>query len=619
MIEKYKFLDIVEELEIVHALMNANANMINNAFGRDIDPIKIKNNVINAYELSIMDLLKYDQKNSTKPNDKKLQKICAECLKLLINTKIPEMISDKIPHTIKIITYGYLSEQWNIVRQFLIDNNMKHDAYEQDNWIDQVLIKVYYSILYITRKSEFDFQKIDELIHELKTDQKYKETQYMESILEENTESTSAHLLSLYYVLDMVVMLKQYMMTGEPDNVQIILYDYFKIIRKYSEISGNINLNIIIHLLYHIFKKMINNSIWNILEIDSNFKQFIEKKLKTKEAIFELLYPQIESLTSKNMNISNKALVINLPTSSGKTLIAEFKIIQMYKKEAHGIAVYVVPTKALVNQISKILKNDLSSLYIKIAKIQGIRSIDNFENSIIKNMGFNVLVTTPEKLNLLIRQNNIFAESIRLCIIDEAHNISNKQRGLSLELLLTTIKKDYPEINFLLLTPFIENGENIAKWLSSDQSAHASIKINWKPNDKIVGSFTNMGGNTITEFTPLETRYGTLTSKYDEKIKMNNIDHLKKIYKFDKLYLKSALLAAQFEFDRPIILVCSSIDIAWSTADVLYNMFNITKNTLDFYNSNNFNIKISKNVKLIQKYLSAEFGTSFPLINYLKG
>ena len=618
MIKKYKFLDIVDELEKTRAHMNANANMINNEFNKKIDSIEIKNNVINAYELSIVDLLEFDQKNSTKSNNKNLQKICAECLKLLINSKMPETIIDKISHTIKIITYAYLSEQWNIARQFLIDNNMENNMYKQNMWIDKVLIKVYYSILYITRKNKSDFKKIDELIQELKINQDYEETQYIESLTENNVEPKSAYLLSLYYVLDIVAILKQYMTTSKPDDIQFILYEYFKTIRKYSKISENINLNIIIHMLYHIFKKMINNSIWNVLEIDPNFKQFIIKKIESKEPVYELLYPQIESLTFKNMNISNKVSVINLPTSSGKTLIAEFKIIQMYKKEDHGIVIYVVPTKALVNQISKILKNDLTSLNIKIEKIQGIRSIDSFENSIIKNMRFNVLVTTPEKLNLLIRQNDTFAKSIKLCIIDEAHNISDMHRGLSLELLLTTIKTDYPRINFLLLTPFIKNGNDIAKWLSPNHSTYVSIKINWKPNDKIVGSFTNVDKKIITEFTPLKTRYETLMLNYEEKIKMNNITGIHNVSKFDTLYLKSALLAAQFKLDRSIILVCSSIDIVWNTADILYNIFVTHKSTLDFYNSDDLNMNISDNVKLIQKYLAAEFGTSFPLIKYLK-
>jgi replicative superfamily II helicase len=43
--------------------------------------------------------------------------------------------------------------------------------------------------------------------------------------------------------------------------------------------------------------------------------------------LFELLPPQCEAI-QEVMNTGNRAIVVEMPTSSGKTLLAEFRIIQ---------------------------------------------------------------------------------------------------------------------------------------------------------------------------------------------------------------------------------------------------------------------------------------------------
>ena len=50
--------------------------------------------------------------------------------------------------------------------------------------------------------------------------------------------------------------------------------------------------------------------------------------------------------------------------ASGKTLIAEFRILQALNQfsDDNGWVVYVAPTRALVNQIASRLKRDLSPI-----------------------------------------------------------------------------------------------------------------------------------------------------------------------------------------------------------------------------------------------------------------
>src|SRR5262249_54899560 len=78
-------------------------------------------------------------------------------------------------------------------------------------------------------------------------------------------------------------------------------------------------------------------------------------------------------------------------------------------------------------------------------------------------------------------------KNIALIVADEAHNISDGERGARLELLLGTIKRDFPGARFLLLSPFLPNPEDLVQWLGEGQ-ALPPIRVDWQRNRKLVGS-----------------------------------------------------------------------------------------------------------------------------------
>lgn len=90
---------------------------------------------------------------------------------------------------------------------------------------------------------------------------------------------------------------------------------------------------------------------------------------------------------------------------------------------------------------------------------------------------FRILVGTPEKIDLLLRGGweAKIGRPLTLVVVDEAHNLSSGDRGLKLELLLATINRECRNSQFLLMTPFIENGDEVARWLSPDSHADMSV------------------------------------------------------------------------------------------------------------------------------------------------
>jgi hypothetical protein len=74
--------------------------------------------------------------------------------------------------------------------------------------------------------------------------------------------------------------------------------------------------------------------------------------------------------------------------------------------------------------------------------------------------------------------------------MDEAHNLEDEERGLRIELLLATVKRENPTANFLLIMPFVPNAEALARWLAPDSGKTIRLGTTpWLPNERIVGMF----------------------------------------------------------------------------------------------------------------------------------
>ncbi|MEM3525676.1 MAG: DEAD/DEAH box helicase [Thermoplasmata archaeon] len=129
-------------------------------------------------------------------------------------------------------------------------------------------------------------------------------------------------------------------------------------------------------------------------------------------------------------------VVVSSPTASGKTEavvapVAEKLSEERWKDTAAILAVvYVVPTRALANDIYQRIKDPLQDMHISVGIKHGDRQ--HFR----KNIPPNFLITTPETLDSLICRSPIIFENLRTLIIDEVHFIDNTYRGDQLRILI---------------------------------------------------------------------------------------------------------------------------------------------------------------------------------------
>lgn len=165
---------------------------------------------------------------------------------------------------------------------------------------------------------------------------------------------------------------------------------------------------------------------------------------------------------------SGKNLLVCTPTASGKTLVGELAALDAVLHR-HGKAVYVVPLRALASEKHRQFTKDYPSL--KIALTSGdVDSADSYLAS------YDIIITTSEKLDSLIRHRTQWLPSVKALIVDEIHLLNDSGRGPTLEVLITVLRKILPQLQIVGLSATIGNPEELADWLGA-----ALVIDSWRP------------------------------------------------------------------------------------------------------------------------------------------
>lgn len=366
------------------------------------------------------------------------------------------------------------------------------------NWKYRLLNKAFEAYILLVRKQNgfSDIERALAVIETLKKEQQLYEETYLKQFSTANEVQEAYILLSLYHLSKAVVETATYLKKG---------YDYKErldaVIRQHLDIAKKLvksepRLNSVFQLFEFGLNTLYKNAIWTNTKLGDKVRKLCEQKAKL--GVLELLPSQREALTEKNLlDVAANVTVLQMPTSAGKTLLAEFNIIVTKALRADAKIVYIVPSRALVNQVYFELKSDLEPLDFVIEKTSSAIEIDPTEDSFLgEDETIDVLVSTPEKLDLLIRRKHSSVDDVSMFILDEAHTIQNGERGAKLELLLAILRRERPNAKYMLLSPFIKNADTIiTEWLGGGNS----IALDWKPSEKLM-----LGINT--HITPKRTK-----------------------------------------------------------------------------------------------------------------
>jgi superfamily II DNA/RNA helicase len=166
---------------------------------------------------------------------------------------------------------------------------------------------------------------------------------------------------------------------------------------------------------------------------------------------------------------AGKSGVIQMPTSAGKTRAAQIIVRSAFLSKRTSLAVIIAPFRALCHEIKNSLVKAFRSESVSVDEFSDVLQADFDIQSLLG--GQQLLVMTPEKLLYVLRHSPELAQSIGLLIYDEGHQFDSGSRGVTYELLLTSLKAMVsPKTQTILLSAVISNAEAINKWLNGDNS-----------------------------------------------------------------------------------------------------------------------------------------------------
>jgi len=197
------------------------------------------------------------------------------------------------------------------------------------------------------------------------------------------------------------------------------------------------------------------------------------KEVLLRSGIAELYPPQEEAVRAGVLE--GKNLVLASPTASGKTLIAELCSLK-HILEKNGKVVYLTPLRALASE-----KLDEFKKYTTIKKANGKRvnvgiSTGDFDSTDPWLERYDVIITTNEKADSLLRHRAKWMDEISLIVADEVHLLNESERGPTLEVVLARLMQINPEIQILALSATINNVDEIASWLKASY-----VTTEWRP------------------------------------------------------------------------------------------------------------------------------------------
>ena len=210
------------------------------------------------------------------------------------------------------------------------------------------------------------------------------------------------------------------------------------------------------------------------LGLNPSITQFLSEQKITK------LYPPQADAVKAGL-LQGQKILVAAPTASGKTLIAILSVIRFLSNNS-GKIVYLTPLRALASEkygeFKKMEKLDFGRKITTAISTGDLDSVDK------ESENADIIVLTNEKMDSLIRHGVEWIEKIGLVIADEVHLIGDKERGPTLEVVLTKLKELESNPQIVGLSATITNSDEIAKWLGCKL-----VFSDWRPVPLTEGVF----------------------------------------------------------------------------------------------------------------------------------
>lgn len=344
-----------------------------------------------------------------------------------------------------------------------------------------------------------DYKSVHEIIFDIYDEKKFNEDEIIKDVNKSNICFDEVVYRVIYGgITESVLKYLDFILNGNEKSYKISL----KMINSCIKLSDELNfvdLWRMVCSLKFIYLESFENSLWKNLkkfeDTNSNknhdlIKSYIKNYLGKNLPITELWPPQIQTIDTIN-NINRVNFCLKLPTSSGKTIIAELTILRFLldlniNNSKKSKCFYIAPYRSLSSEIENVLDYTFGNLGFNVSKLYGVSGVSDNEFEKIENS--QIIILTPEKLDSLLRHDISIANQIGLLIIDESHLIGDYKsgRGILFELLIQRLIYLFNDgCRILLISAILDNITEFSEWLSGSKNNIA--ETTWKPTRLSLG------------------------------------------------------------------------------------------------------------------------------------
>lgn len=330
-----------------------------------------------------------------------------------------------------------------------------------------------------------NFSELSMEVEKLVIDREYNDT-YITENDEEYDGADKIYSITIGKSLDAFI---KYFQTGNNELLSVAKTN-LNLLKEIAELKNEPSIWWVIRLLLLISDGFTQSSLWNSLSPYFNIESdTIKKYIKSliylpPRGIHELFITQRKSLP-KVLNKDDNGCIVTIPTSSGKTRIAEIAILDTIVKNKGNKVLYIAPFRSLAFEIENSLEKILGNIGITLSHLYGGSLFSRLDEQIIEES--DVLIATPEKAKAILRGDRDIASQLKLIILDEGHLLGADKRLVVNEIFFEELRF-FMENNggkFLLLSAVLPNSEDLALWLT--KSKETIYKDTWRPSDERLG------------------------------------------------------------------------------------------------------------------------------------
>lgn len=250
------------------------------------------------------------------------------------------------------------------------------------DWRQQVLHHVFSAVVYLVRKAG-GWDDVDHAlasINRLRELQQQHEEAYLDNAPGEPSRALF-ELVGLYHLAQMTTIAGDYLRDGSAaaSGVHVRIDRHRDRANAAFRNAYEPHLAHFADLLWIGTRELVQNSIWTHVAGLGEDARDLARVLASRGRpcpVIELWPSQQDALKRNLLDPYRRAILVEMPTSAGKTLLAEFALVQTHALNPNGTIAYVVPTRALVNQVTVELRNDLRGLGIRVEQTVPVFELD---------------------------------------------------------------------------------------------------------------------------------------------------------------------------------------------------------------------------------------------------